>query len=73
MRHDEQAAHPGRSALCPALSRDDDAVVPYQITDFAGGVAIVTGLIAGAALLGWLAARFFLRATRPADAHEGRH
>ena len=62
----------GRSALCPPAPRDDDAAVPFQLTEFATGVVLMTGLVVAAALMGWVAAWIFLRATRP-DAHEGRH
>ena len=52
---------------------EEDAVVPYQITELVSGVILIATLIAAAALVGRLAARLFLRATRPADAPEVRH
>lgn len=47
--------------------------MPYQITELIGGIALMTGLILAAALMGWLAARLILRATDPDDARDGRH
>lgn len=43
------------------------------MSEFLSGVILMTGLVFAAALMGWVAARIFLRATRPADAHEVRH
>ena len=52
---------------------EEDAAVPYQIPDLVSGVILIAALIGAAALAGRLAARLFLRATRPADAPEARH
>lgn len=60
-------------ALCAFATLEEDAVVPYQIPDLVNGVIIIAALIGAAALAGRLAARLFLRATRPADAPEPRH
>lgn len=38
--------------------------MPYEWSAFVSGVLLLAVLVAGAALLGWLAARLFLRATR---------
>jgi hypothetical protein len=46
-------------------------VVPYDWSTYLAGSAMLICLIAVAALLGWLAAGLFLRATRPrADASD---
>ena len=45
--------------------------MPYDWSNYLTVIALLGGLIAVAALLGWLAAGLFLRATRPhADASE---
>jgi HAMP domain-containing protein len=38
--------------------------VPYDWSTYATGIFAVLALVAAAALLGWLAARLFLHATR---------
>jgi hypothetical protein len=60
-------------ALCASATLEEDAVVPYQIPELLTGVILIAALIGAAALVGRLAARLFLRATRPADAPEARH
>jgi hypothetical protein len=62
--HDLEPAGPGLSALCARAAGADDAAVPYDWSAFVSGVLMLTLLVAGAALLGWLAARLFLHATR---------
>jgi hypothetical protein len=47
--------------------------VTYEIPELVTGVILIAALIGAAALAGRLAARLFLRATRPADAPEPRH
>lgn len=62
----------GRSTLCRAARRPDDAGVPYQIAELMGGILLMSGLILSAALTGWLVARLILCASRPTERPEGR-
>lgn len=63
-RRDLGPAALGLSALSRRRRQDDDAAVPYDWSAFVSGVLLLAILVAGAALLGWLAARLILHATR---------